>query len=257
MAKLDALLMPSAIAPSQNTPFQSLVDPNIRLDQTVNAIRFWVNQAHKFNFRIMVVDNTNYAEDIKRGLTRKILSSPLLEIHDVPVLSPQDVKRGKGAGETSTLQAGLGLLNLPNEAIVAKVNARYIVTNGLYLVEEIEGNFDFAAWPRPHLDSVDTTFFLGSVRFLNDAFKFVYEKTDDLKQDFVENLYADFAIRNPNCNFVRLNYCPAVKGQSGTTGSKASPFNEFRIVSFVVRYRKKLRTALSMIKPGYQRGLKK
>lgn len=257
MAKLDALLMPSAVAPSQDTPFQALVDPQIRLRQTVKAIDYWVGRAHKSDFKIMVVDNTNFAEGIKDALPRKILSSPLLAVHDVSLLSSEDLKRGKGAGETLTLMLGLRLLNLPDEAIVAKVNARYIATNGLYLVEELEDSFDFAAWPRPRLDSVDTTFFAGKAGFLVDAFEYVYEKTDDLKQDFVENLYADFAIRNPSCNFIRFNYCPAIKGQSGTTGSKASPLNEFRIISFVVRFRKRLRQVLSVVKPSYQRGIRK
>lgn len=257
MARLDALLLPSAVAPSPDTPFQALVDPNIRLTQTVKAINYWVRRAEHFNFKIMVVDNTNFASAIKAGLSKKALNSSLLEIHNVPRLLPRDIARGKGAGETSTLIAGLELLDLPDHAIVAKVNARYVVTNGLFLIDELEENFDFAAWPRPCLDSVDTTFFAGRVGFLYDAFRFVYETTDDLKEYFVENLYADFSIRNQNCNYMRFNYSPAIKGQSGTTGSKASPLNEFRIVSFVVRCRKALRNVVSFVKPSYQRGLSK
>jgi hypothetical protein len=257
MSKLDALLMPSAVAPSPDTPFQALVDPKIRLAQTVKAINYWVRHAEKLNFKILVVDNTNFASEIKAGLSKSVLLSSNLEIHDVPPLLPQDVFRGKGAGETLTLLAGLALLDLPDQAIVAKVNARYIATNGLFLIDELEDGFDFAAWPRPRLDSVDTTFFAGRLGFLSDAFKYVYARTDDLKEDFVENLYADFSIRNQDCKYVRFNYSPAIKGQSGTTGSKASPLNEFRIVSSVVRCRKALRNAMSIIKPSYQRGITK
>jgi hypothetical protein len=257
MAKLDALLMPSAVAPSPDTPFQALVDPKIRLRQTVSAINYWVRRANKFGFKILVVDNTNFAEEIKANLPRRTLSFPLLEIHNVPKLSLEDIQRGKGAGETSTLMQGLVLLDLPDDAIVAKVNARYKTTNGLYLIDEIEGDFDFAAWPRPYLDSVDTTFFVGKVSYLTSAFDFVYSETNDLKEKFVENLYADYSIRNARCRFQRLSYSPAIKGQSGTTGSKASALNEFRIVSFVVRCRKQFRKTLSFIKPSYQRGSKK
>ena len=257
MAKLDALLMPSAVAPSTDTPFQALVDPRIRLNQTVKAIEYWVGKAHRFNFQILVVDNTNYANEIELALPRKIRNSSFLDIRNVQPLSPQDVLRGKGAGEASTLLAGLALLDLPANSVVAKVNARYIATNGLYLIDELEEDFDFAAWPRPRLDSVDTTFFAGKAGFLDKAFRFVYEKTDDLKEDFVENLYADYAMGNQDCRFIRFNYCPAIKGQSGTTGSKASPLNEFRIVSQVVRFRKMIRKTMSVIKPSYQRGLKK
>lgn len=256
MARLDALIMPSAVAPSSNTPFQALVDPKIRLKQTIKAVNYWVKLAEKYDFAVLVVDNTNYRTQILNSLPPRTAKSPKLTVIEVPPISPQDTKRGKGAGETSTLIAGLEYLALPDEAIVAKVNARYINTNGMFLLEELDDLFDFAAWPRPHLESVDTTFFAGKVAYLRQAFDYVYRETDDLREKFVENLYADFSIRNTKCNFVRFNYSPAIKGQSGTTGSTASPFNEFRMVSFLVRSRKKLRIILSFIKPKYQRGLK-
>jgi hypothetical protein len=257
MAKLDALLMPSAVAPSPSTPFQALVDPSVRLTQTIKAVQYWVRKAERFDFKVLVVDNTNYADRIKLGLPNRIARSEHLKIEDVPPISASDVTRGKGAGETSTLIAGLRLLNLPPGSIVAKVNARYITTNGLFLIDELEAGFEFAAWPRPRLHSVDTTFFAGEVEFLSKAFDFVYQQTDDLKEKFVENLYADISIRNSECVYERFAYSPAIKGQSGTTGSKANPLNEFRVVSFIVRARKASRKALSFVKPGYQRGLNK
>lgn len=256
MAGIDALIMPSAVAPPVSTPFQALTDPSIRLNQTLRAIDYWVNVAEKRHFRILVADNTQFATAIKKSLSKKARKSRFLEIIDVPPVSDFDTSRGKGAGETSTLRRALEHLNLHNDAIVAKVNARYITTNGIYLLDEIDNIFDFAAWPRPLLDSVDTTFFAGKVKFLREAFEFVYENTDDLKEDFVENLYADFSIRNPTCRFVRFNYCPATKGQSGTTGTNASPLNEFRMVSLLLRIRKRMRNYFSFLKPKYQRGSK-
>jgi hypothetical protein len=232
--------MPSAVAPSRDTPFQALVDPSIRLRQTIKAINYWVRQANKFDFRIMVVDNTEFAEQIRTALPQSTLRSPLLEIHDLPRLSLEDTRRGKGAGETSTLIQGLALLNLAPNENVAKVNARYIASNGLYLIDELDDDFDFAAWPRPHLDSVDTTFFVGKAGFLEEAFAFVYAETDDLKEKFVENLYADYSIRNSECRFQRFSYSPAVIAQSGSTGNKTHPFNESRMVSSFVRSRKYL-----------------
>lgn len=256
MAKLDALIMPSAVAPSPETPFQALVDPKVRLRQTIEAITYWVKLAEKFNFQILVVDNTGFAAQIQDGLKSRISASSNLQIVDVPALSQADIKRGKGAGETSTLIAGLKYLNLEPNARVAKINARYINTNGMFLIDELEDDFDFAAWPRPRLDSVDTTFFVGKADFLEKAFEFVYKETNDVAERFVENLYADYSIRNSNCEFIRFNYSPSIKGQSGTTGSNASPFNEFRMVSFLVQKRKSLRKTLFFLRPKYQRGLK-
>lgn len=102
---------------------------------------------------------------------------------------------------------------------------------------------------------MDTTFFAGKADFLAKAFSYVYAETDDLKEKFVENLYADFSIRNKDCKYVRFNYSPAIKGQSGTTGSHASSLNEFRMVSNLVRLRKFIRSTLYFVKPKYQRGL--
>lgn len=251
MAKLDALIMPSAVAPSPDTPFQALVDPKIRLRQTVGAINYWVRRANKYGFKIMVVDNTNFAEQIKDALPKRTLNSPLLQIHDVPQLTLKDIRRGKGAGETSTLIQGLAQLDLPGDAIVAKVNARYKTTNGLYLIDELESDFDFAAWPRPNLESVDTTFFVGKARFLKLAFFHVYEETDDLKEHFVEKLYANYSIRNPECRFQRFSYCPAVIAQSGSTGRKTHPLNESRLVSGLVRSRKLLVSSIMKSKSGF------
>ena len=137
MAKLDAQLMPSAVAPSPDTPFQALVVPTIRLRQTVAAVKYWVRRANKFDFRILVADNTNFAQQIN-------------------------------------------------------------------------------------------------------------EKCD-------ENLYVDYSIRNTECAYQGVNYSSEIKDQSGVTRSKASPFNEFRIVRTVLRTRKASRKLLSFVKPGYQK----
>ena len=139
MAKLDALLMPSAVAPSPDTPFQALVGATIRLRQTVAAVKYWVRRANKFHFRIMVANNTNFAEQIN-------------------------------------------------------------------------------------------------------------EKCD-------ENLYVDYSIRNTECAHHGVNYSSEIMDQSGVARSKASPFNEFRIVSTVLRARKASRRLLSFVKHGYQKGV--
>jgi hypothetical protein len=245
--------MPSAVAPSLNTPFQALTDPSIRLRQTVRAVRKWHKIAEKYQFEIVVADNTGYGDQIRGALPSKYFKSGLLHIIDVPLLSEQDVERGKGAGETLTLIKALEFANVTNHSIVAKVNARYFTTNGIYLVNQLSEEFDFAAWPRPKLDSVDTTFFVGSGAFLSSIFQKVYADTNDIEQKFVENLYADYSIRDSKCRFERLSYIPAIKGQSGTTGSEASPFNEARLVSLLVRLREYLRKSLPFIRPKYQR----
>jgi hypothetical protein len=67
-----------------------------------------------------------------------------------------------------------------------------------------------------------------------------------------ENLYVDYSIRNTECAYQGVNYSSEIKDQSGVTRSKASLFNEFRILSTVLRTRKASRRLLSFVKPGYQ-----
>ena len=240
MSKLDVLLMPSAVAPSPDTPFQALTDPDIRFKQTVASIKRWAKLARKYDFTIVVADNTGYASKIE-GATNTLLPRHQLLGIDVPTPTSE------------SLLFALQKLKLQPELIVAKVNARYYTTNGHFLISEIEEEFDFAAWPRPRLDTVDTTFFAGKAGFLETYIARIAVEVDDLREQFVEVLYADYSIRNIECKFVRLNYAPATLGQSGTTGAVASRWNEARTVSLVVRIRSWIRKKLHFVQPGYKR----
>lgn len=248
MARLDALIMPSAVAPSPDTPHQALIDPNVRLKQTVKAISHWVKRAERGNFQVLVVDNTKYGDVIRESLPKRVANSKKLRIIDIPPVGIEDIRRGKGAGETSTLIAALAELNLPGESYVAKVNARYKTSNGLYLISKLSDEFDFAAWPRRDFSSVDSTFFVGKVSFLTSAFEYVYRETDDMAGKFVEILYADYSIRNPQCSFERFDFTPSVIAQSGSTGDKTHFLSEARVVSMVIKFRAFIYQVFSRIK---------
>lgn len=252
MSKLDVLLMPSAVAPSSDTPFQALLDPEIRFRQTISSIKRWAKLARKHNFRIVVADNTGYASRIEEAVG-DILPSGQLRVIDVPSPTAESTSRGKGAGESESLLFALKQLALHPDSVVAKVNARYFTTNGYFLLSEIENEYDFAAWPRPLLDTVDTTFFAGKAGFLEKYISRIAVEVDDLREQFVEVLYANYSIRNRECRYVRLNYAPATLGQSGTTGAVASRWNEARTVSLVVRVRIWIRRKLHFVQPGYKK----
>lgn len=251
---LDVLLMPSAVAPSPETPYQALLDPKIRFEQTIASVKRWARLARKYGFVIVVADNTGYSSRIEAATINLLPTGQLLVI-DVPTPTAESTARGKGAGESESLLFALQKLKLHPDSIVAKVNARYYTTNGYFLISEIDTDFDFAAWPRPQLDTVDTTFFAGKAGFLEKYIARIAVEVDDLREQFVEVLYADYSIRNADCAYVRFNYAPATLGQSGTTGAVASRWNEARTVSLVVRLRAWVRKKLHFVQPGYKRGL--
>ena len=89
MAKLEELLMPSAVARSLDTPFQAVVDSKSRLLTAVNAISC---RATGYDFRVRVVSNINFVELIRATLPKSFLKSPSLEIHDVAWLISKDIQ---------------------------------------------------------------------------------------------------------------------------------------------------------------------
>jgi hypothetical protein len=236
MAKIDFLLMPSAVAPSLSTPFQSLAHPETRFQQTIRAVKKWSLVARKHQFRIIVVDNTGYIEQLRREILNFAPESDFVFL-EAPPPTISSIRKGKGAGESESILFALKSLSLPSSTVVAKVNARYFVTNAVFLAESLADTFDLAAWPNERLDMVDTSFFLAQAGFLESLMQKVLVQVDDVQGQIVESLYAKYAIQDTSCNFARLKYSPAIVGQSGTTGKWASRWNEARTVSVVVRFR--------------------
>jgi hypothetical protein len=128
--------------------------------------------------------------------------------------------------------------NTPFQALVdLTIRLRQTVAVVEYWVRRAN-KLDFVTRFRPQLDTVETTFFLGKAKFLQRAFGYVHGETDDLNEKCDELLNEDYSIRNIKCAFQRVVYSSAIKGQSCTTGSNASPLNEFRRVSTVFRTRR-------------------
>ena len=243
--------MPSAVRPSTRTPFQALVNPEIRLKQTVKASRLWIRRAKSIGFRIILGDNSGSAGAIARELNLDPIEREFFKIKELDAPSNEDIERGKGACETLSLISLLGDDWIDKNSVVAKCNARYFVTNGCLLVERLTRSFDFAAWPSAKFDKIDTTFFIGRRHFLESILPSIYAETNDVKGLVVETLYAKSSIHSPNCDFERFSYMPAIRGQSGSTGATESFLNESRLVSSLVRSRQKIRNTLNFVKPRH------
>ncbi len=243
--RVDYLLLPSAIAPSPSTPFQEITDPNLRMKQTIRAIKNWLRIADRLAFQIIVGDNTGHAKHLAREFKSRKVDPQKIRFLDLDQPSKDDIARGKGACETRALIEMLSDTQLSQDSIIAKSNARYFTTNAVSLIKALSDDFDFAGWPYPRMNLIDTTFFLGRTSFLKNILPEIYIKTDDRSGIFVEKLYATKTLFQSNCEFERLAYQPAIFGQSGSTGERRSILSEARVVSIVIRLRE---STLSMLK---------
>jgi hypothetical protein len=231
--------MTSAVEPSNKTPFQALLEPNIRLKQTKKAIRKWLRSTRNSEQILVLGDNTGWADRIARHFPGPILEGRL-KIIDVDKPSLITVEKGKGSAEAITLLTMLKVVGAPNDSFVAKINARYFCNNWKFLSDRIEEKSDFAAWPSNHLDSIDSRFFVCKAGLLSQILPNVVAETDDISGKYAEMLYAKYSINIPSVKFQRFDYPPAIEGYSGTSGKKISGLGEYRTVSILVRLRLKL-----------------
>jgi len=253
LAILNYLLMTSAVEPSSETPFQALLDPNIRFRQTVQAAKKWIKVANQNEFHIILADNTGWANRLQKELQTSSKMPSLITVLDIPKPTIEVVRRGKGAAEAETILQAINSFKVkPNENI-AKVNARYFVNNGIFLIDTVTEPFVFAAWTRPKIDSIDSTFFLSKSHFLINLTEKLINEIDDQNGDYFESVAAKYTMHDRSCDFERLAYLPSICGQSGTTGYNHSRWSEARMVSNLVRVRRRVRQSITFIKPKYQR----
>ena len=238
MAILNYLLMTSAVAPSDKTPYQVLLDPEIRFNQTLVATNKWLRLARRHDFHIILADNSGWASKLAAQIPRKDLNNGVISIVDLPRPSEEILRRGKGAAEAETILLTLQQYGFEDSRNIAKVNARYFATNGMYLVKSVDEPFQFAAWPGERLASIDSTFFLSKMDFLKDLCSKLVSEIHDASGDYFEIVSARHTIQNNSCDFQMFPYSPAIAGQSGTTGSSRSRWSEGRMVSNLVRLRK-------------------
>lgn len=248
------MLLPSAIKPPIDMPFLTLRNESHRLSQTVKALKYWSRYQNRKDFELVVIvgDNTGAAKLIEEK-SRNFFSEGNLIVLDVPVPDSEVVARGKGAAETAALMFMLENYDFSEDVVVGKMTGRQVCSNAIDLFLSLETLPNFAAWPRPNLESVDSRFYLGSARYLKSVLPVIFRETDDLKGIFVEDLYAKYGIWENRGGFELFKHEPAILGQAGTTGTKLSKFSEANLVAMLVRLRKWLRVHLPFIQPSYMR----
>jgi hypothetical protein len=65
-----------------------------------------------------------------------------------------------------TILQTLEIFSLENKSFIMKSNARYFIFNWKLIIDRLPKDFDFAAWPSPDLNFLETGFYVAKVKAL-------------------------------------------------------------------------------------------
>jgi hypothetical protein len=109
-------------------PSVSRADPNVRLADYQQSLRYWADQAERAGWHIALIENSGWPmSDLLKAVPS--VTRRAAEIHEISyVESEEQTRRGKGVGEALMLARLRELLDAePSYSMVAKVTGRLVV----------------------------------------------------------------------------------------------------------------------------------
>jgi hypothetical protein len=231
VSQIEALLMPSAISPSSRTNQLSVTNSKIRLRQTLKSVKLW-RKSLPDTIPIYIGDNTQ-GWIILMGEIKKLNMKNVFVTHVNPPNSDNFARGGAGYAETLTILQTLEIFSLENKSFIMKSNARYFIFNWKLIIDRLPKDFDFAAWPSPDLNFLETGFYVAKVEALVKGLPCILETIDETKDIFVEHLYLEHVTQRKE-KLTVFQFAPAIYGQRGHTGRKENYSSEaFAIYAIV------------------------
>jgi len=210
-------------------------DPEIRLNDYVEAIIKWHGLSTKLNFRILVIENSNSLERVKERLPKNIRDSVVFHQSSPDVNSG---KEGISAGEFLMLKDSISVIEaMKGIDFCWKVTGRLFVTNFRKISKSQNSQMKVNRFYSPrHI--IDTRFFGISFplysRVFSQEINFTTRKEPQSSLSLETQTFStmeDFLTRvchelEANGNWVQsLNQIPAFEGFSASTGKKLDNFN--------------------------------
>jgi len=216
--KSDLIFLTGTINPNTFL-FLKLLEPKIRQNQYINAIKFYLNNT---KLKILFVENSNV--DISSFFTYEIRSNRL-EILTFPSDNFNE-KLGKGYGEMSIIEYGVLNSKLIKQANnIYKITGRLKVLNINYIINYyLKLNKKIiSVYFNDSLNFCDSRIFISNSDFYhNYLIKHKY-LINDLNGIFFEHVLSKatlkYIIDNEN-SFLQFPTIPRIEGVSGTNGAK-------------------------------------
>ena len=214
------------------TAFSSRTDPESRLRDYEQALRFWIAKSPVD--RIVFCENSGANLDVLRETAcRADVGRSRTEFLGFKAQG-LDPKRGKGAGEVSILSHALRESSLlKSDDHVLKVTGRYVVPNSDVLVAQANAAKppDIICNLTQNLTYADSRVFLMRAELLQSYFLSRKEMIDDSRQVHFEHVLAHSVLRaiSEGYRWDLPADRPDIRGISGTNGRRVGDMTALRL----------------------------
>ena len=218
------LLLTSAIKPSYNTPYLKHIDELSRLRETLKCLLKWSKVVKRHNFNWILIDNTLDEEELRKIIP--LGSFPEIQLLSAPPLTEKDLKKGAGFGELMSLKYAVKTLELEDNDLIIKCNARYFIRNFDNLFRFVEDNNKIFFHTYLRLDRAETKFFVMTVSHLRNFLGYAEARVNVQNNIHLEHIFALYIYSNAYHESISLPIEPVIFGVSGRTGAKYKFFTE-------------------------------
>lgn len=238
---LKALILTSTISPGASTHSLKIVNQELRLRQTVSAIRRWRKSLPE-SVPIIIGDNSSGFGELVRQVERYKLKNVRL-ISVTPVPQKEFQIGGAGLSECNTILTILQSSELAGTDLVLKCNARYFVFNWKVILDRLPIDTQLAFWPGGSLKYVETGFYVAQVDILLRGLPTIMPAINESSGIYVEHLYPTLLGENQS-GINLFQFAPAIKGVRGHTARKEDWTSEAFAIFAVIKLREQLKRLL-------------
>lgn len=203
----------------KNVPFLQMVDPEIRLQESLMALSAWILDK-SFN-NIIVVDSSGYCLDKERLAEIGKQFGKNIEYHSF--LNTDGVREfGKGYGEGEIVKYAIeNSFVVKNSKKFVKMNGKQYVPFYEFLYMNRNGCFEFFNLQGLGRVAVDTRFYCVDTSYYVQDLMDIYKEVNDFKDNYLEHVFFE---KTKN----RINYYlpkePIVFGKQGSTNKNYGDF---------------------------------
>lgn len=218
--KTPVLLITAAISP-QEVKYLKLRNPNIRLEQYIDSLKFYITSTEVK--KIVFCDNSNYNFDKRELLLLAKKHGKKVEIIQFEGNQKSIRFYGKGFGEGEIIKFALGNSRLLKSAdYFIKVTGRLKITNINNILKGLNANRVYFNKSIIEYKCIDTVLYCIPKKIYVKYFLNAYQKVYDRKGIYIEHVFRDIITDN-NIFIYNIPYYPNIKGDRGTV---ARPYQE-------------------------------
>ena len=207
------LLLTGTIAPATGMAYTALTDPQVRLQQYLRAIRYYLSAT-----RLKIVFVENSGTDITAWFKKEI-DSGRLEIYSYTE-TPDSIALGKGMGETNIISFAITHSPAIRDADqIIKITGRHVVKNiGKFTDETLLARADVIAMADLEKGFTLSAFFIFRPSFFRERFMAYATNINDHKGYYFEHAltHAIYDLIRAGGQFRYPDSLPRIRGISGT-----------------------------------------